>query len=195
MRGQPGTDIPGYLEDMYNQTRQQEEEGLQKYLPDTAESPEEAALFESLRGQSQADAQRFMSQAAQGINQGSASRGLLGSGINVNDLLGSAGGIGQQLQSQLGELSRQRMGSALERRQRREDYLAQAAEAMRGRLGGYAQGRLGYGQERQQTSDAYRQQAEQNLFDLRAKGLLSEQEFQNQMAILGKQRRAGQGRP
>jgi hypothetical protein len=194
LTGQPDPQIPSYLEDIYNQTRQQEEGDLQKYLPSTAESPEEAQLFESLRQQSIADANRLSTNLAGTVNAGAAGRGLLGSGINISDLIQTTGGVGNELQSRLGELGRERMGSAVERRRRREDTLSQAAEAMRGRLGGLASGRYGYGMERSTAGDQYRQEAERKLFDLRAQGMLSEQEFRNQMAIIGKQRRGQQGR-
>jgi hypothetical protein len=134
---------------------------LLRGLPSLEESPEEASLFESLQGQARRNAGESAQQLSGYLSQSASSRGLLGSGIDVRNQLEGLGGIGRELESQLGELGQERYSSAIQRRRNREEAL---------------------------------QAAEDRLFQARISGLMSEQEFQNQMAIIGKQRRAQQGR-
>lgn len=167
--------------------RRREMGNLEIGLPSTEESPELAQLYESLRQQSIADANNLGTNLAGTINSGAASRGLLGSGINISDLIQSSGGVGRQLQTQLGEYGRQRLGNAVERRQRREDYLAQAAEGLRGRLGGLEGSRYGSQQNRRDVRDAAVIRQIEELTRLRSLGRISDEEYAKQRAMLERQ--------
>lgn len=159
----PGTQGPAPAAGLpkYDTGYQSAYEDLLRGLPSLEESPEEAALFESLMGRARGEAGQAAQQLSGYLSQSASSRGLLGSGIDVRQQLEGLGGIGRGLEEQLGELGQERYSSAIQRRRNRE-------EALRA--------------------------AEEQLFQARISGLMSEQEFQNQMAIIGKQRRAQQGR-
>lgn len=167
--------------------RRREMGNLEIGLPGTEESPELAQLYESLRQQSIADANNLGTNLAGTINSGAASRGLLGSGINIEDLIQSSGGVGRQLQSQLGEYGRQRLGNAVERRQRREDYMAQAAENLRSRLGGLEGSRYGAQQGRRDARDNAVIRQIEELSRLRSLGRISDEEYDKQRAMLERQ--------